>query len=319
VGYDTSFHPVDVAVIHDRVLPYIAGHGDDDAIDDLVQRMVKLRRVRFRAKSWALGASKAARSNGIDAFGSMLHVWGRPFFIVADEPEQVAEAAVRYLNTPLDGVDDLAREMVARLDPALVAAVRPDTGGSLPDDAGLARSFSWRPRILRSAVAAVRAGETTMRWNGQELKPADVLAQETVYMLLNFVSDLVPGWMSRGKTWPTYLLDAGGLPATGFDAPDDLVAPLRAELPQVSFASEGTIIGNYMVGGYVAPERVQDARGTLHSGRDAVIGGVEAKLGPANWALELRKIDEALALAQHLGSGFCEATEIYSGMEGNLN
>jgi hypothetical protein len=280
---------------------------------------VQLRRVRFRAKSWALGASQAARNTGIDGFETMLHVWGRPFFIVADDPAQVAEDAVRYLNTPLDGVDDLAGEMVARLDPALVATVRPDTGGSLPDDAVLTRSFRWRPTILRSSVAALRAGEATMNWNGKELKPADILAQETVYMLLNFVSDLVPGWMSRGKTWPTFLLDAGGLPATGFDAPSDLLGPLGAEFPQVSWTSEATIIGNYMVGGYVPPAELQAARTTLHNGRDAVIRGIEAKLGPSNWALELRKIDEALALAQHLGFGFCEATEVYSGMEGNLN
>ncbi|WP_203999192.1 hypothetical protein [Virgisporangium aurantiacum] len=319
MGYDTSFHPVDIALIHDRVLPYITGHGDDDAIDDLVQRAVQLRRVRFRAKSWALGAMRAARNNGIDTFEGMLHVWGRPFFIVADDPAQVAEGAVRYLNTPLDGVDDLAREMVARLDPALVASVEPDSGGHLPDDAGLTRSFNWRPKILRAAVAALRAGETTMSWGSKELKPVDILGQETVYMLLNFVSDLVPGWMSRGKTWPTYLLDAGGLPATGFEAPDDLLGPLSAEFPQVSWTSEGTIIGNYMAGGYVPPARIQAVRATLHSGRDAVLHGAEEKLGRADWALELRKIDEALALAEHLGYGFCEATEVYSGMEGNLN
>lgn len=319
MGYDTSFHPVDIALIHDRVLPYIGGHGADDAIDDLVRRAVELRRIRFRAKSWALGTMRAARANGIDAFEGMLHVWGRPFFIVADDPAQVAEDAVRYLNTPLDGVDDLAREMVARLDPALVAAVEPDTGGHLPDDADLTRSFNWRPKILRASVAALRAGETTMSWGSKELKPVDILGQETVYMLVNFVSDLVPGWMSRGKTWPTHLLDAGDLPATGFGPPDDLLGPLSAEFPQISWTSEATITGNYMVGGYVAPAEIRAARTTLHNGREAVLRGIEAKLGRADWALELRKIDEALALAQHLGHGFCEATEVYSGMEGNLN
>ncbi|GAA1026269.1 hypothetical protein GCM10009557_03380 [Virgisporangium ochraceum] len=319
MGYDTSFHPVDVALLHDRVLPYIAGHGADDDIDDLVQRAVRLRRVRFRAKSWALGVARATRDTGVDAFDSMLHVWGRPFFIVADEPDEVADLAVRYLNTPLDGVDDLAREMVARLDPALVAAVRPDTSGTLPDDAGLTGSFSWRPRVLRSSVAALRAGETTLTWNGEELKPADVLAQETVYMLLHVASFLVPGWMSRGRTWPTYLLDAGGLPEAGFGPPDDLLGPLAAEFPQLPWTSEATIIGNYMVGGYVAPAGVPATRTALRDGRDAIISGAEAKLGASNWALELRKIDEALALAQRLGVGFCEATEVYSGMTGSLN
>ncbi|WP_267887035.1 hypothetical protein [Streptomyces sp. WM6378] len=36
-------------------------------------------------------------------------------------------------------------------------------------------------------------------------------------------------------------------------------------------------------------------------------------------ALDVRKIDEAMGTAEHLGLAFCEATELYSGMEGNLN
>jgi hypothetical protein len=125
--------------------------------------------------------------------------------------------------------------------------------------------------------------------------------------------------MSRGETWPTSLLDAGDLPTTAFDAPDDLLGPLSTEFPELSWTSEATITGNYTVGGYVPPARVEAVRTTLHNGGEALLRDVAANLGRADWATELRKIDEALALAQHLGYGFCEATEVYSGLEGNLN
>ncbi|MGW7671568.1 hypothetical protein ACWGJX_31265 [Streptomyces sp. NPDC054775] len=35
--------------------------------------------------------------------------------------------------------------------------------------------------------------------------------------------------------------------------------------------------------------------------------------------LEVQKIDEAMAKAEQLCLAFCEATELYSGMKGNLN
>jgi hypothetical protein len=319
VGYDTSYHPVDIATIGNRVLPYICGDGSDESLDDLVERMVTRRRVRFRAKSWALGTLQAARERRVDGFEGMLHVWGRPFFIVADEPAQVADDALRYLNTSPAGVDDLAREMIARLDPALAPHVAPDTGGSLPDDATLARSFGVRPRVLRTAVAALRAGRSTMRWGDRDLDPGEILADQMSFMLLTLVSDLVPGWMSRGKSWPTYLLYVAGLPSTGFAPPDDLFGPLLAEFPQLPWHNGDSITGNYMVGGYVPPNEVGAAKANLTTHRDAILRAAAEKMGPADWDLDVRKIDEAFTLAQRLGFGFCEATEIYSGMEGNLN
>jgi hypothetical protein len=90
------------------------------------------------------------------------------------------------------------------------------------------------------------------------------------------------------------LLYVAGLPSAGFEVPDDVFGPFLAE----------------SVGG---------AKANLITNRDTVIHAAEEKMGPADWGLEVRKIDEAFALAQHLGMGFCEATEIYSGMEGNLN
>ncbi|WP_345626622.1 serine/threonine-protein kinase [Rugosimonospora acidiphila] len=321
MGYDTSFHPVDVNLVATRLLPYIAGHGGDGDLDDLIARAVLLRRVRFRAKSWALGALEAFEKRGIDGPDPDLIVWGRPFFIVADEPGQVVADVLRYLATPPDDVDELAREMVARIDPGLAGTVRPDPDGTLPDDAELARSLSRRMRVLRASAAALAGGVATVRDpdGDEEFEAAVLLAREVPLSVLELAAALTPGWMSRGYTWPTSLCAAAGVPATGFAAPEALFAPLRELFPGIGWFSEPTITENYMVGGLVAPGDVARVRAELSARRDALLEppGREGWAGIA--ADNLLKIDEALALAGHLGFGFAEATEVYSGFEGELN
>jgi hypothetical protein len=55
MGFDVSFHPVDLRLIHERLVPYIMGLGQ---IDDLVERAVRIARIRHRANAWGLGALK---------------------------------------------------------------------------------------------------------------------------------------------------------------------------------------------------------------------------------------------------------------------
>ncbi|RKN04149.1 hypothetical protein [Streptomyces radicis] len=318
MGYDTSFHPVDLRLVEERLLPFVAGHGDDDALDDLIARAVGIRRTRFRAKQWALGALEAK----VDALESDVHVWGRPFLVAGDDPEQVADAVQRYLATPADGVDALAREMLARVDPALPGRVTPDEGGgALPGDAELGRSLSWRIRVVRALAIGLRAGRETAPDpdSPSQRHEVDMLGREVAFTLLDFASELTPGWMSRGLTWPTHLLAQADLPRGAFIRPAALHRPLREEFPDLEWLEEETIIHNDMVGGYVPPEAVPATRAHLTAHRDALIAPAANDGWEEYCALNLTKIDEALTLAARLGFGFCEATEIYSGFSGTLN
>ncbi|MDG9718725.1 hypothetical protein [Streptomyces sp. DH24] len=313
MGFDTSYHPVDMRLIESRLLPYLAGHGDDGDIEDLVERAVRIRRTRFRAKAWALGVSKAVPDAGESAFDSQLHLWGRPFFIIGEGVGSVVEGLRRYLSAPdLDAVDAIAGEMAGRIDPALSGRVEPDPGGQLPDDAALADSFRLPLRILRGAAVALRAGQRTVRHprGEREFDAARLLAQEVPFNLLDFAAALLPGWMSRGYTWPTRLCADAGLPAEGFTDASALTGLLREQFPALDWpVLPDTIVANYTVGGLVPAPDVPTARAQLARER--------ARLDCDG--LELRKLDEALGVAEHLGFAFCEATEIYSGFEGNLN
>ncbi|MFD7815450.1 hypothetical protein ACFV6E_21325 [Streptomyces sp. NPDC059785] len=311
MGFDTSFHPVDLPLVEKRLLPFLAGHGEDDGIDDLIARAVEMRAVRFRAKAWALGAQEYALDHDGVPFEARLHVWGRPFFIVGDGLDRLAEDVRRYLAATLDDVDAIAAEMVGRLDPALAGRIEPDEDGHLPEDDVLAAGFAMPLRMLRGAAVALRRGERHVRRSdGREFDAARLLMREVPYCVVEFAAALLPGWMSRGCTWPTRLCEEAGLRAEGFTAPTPLTGLLREEFPALDWPDPpATITGNYTVGGLVPTDAVAGARAHLAAHRPELTCD----------ALDAQKIDEAMGVAEHLGLGFCEATEIYSGMEGNLN
>src|SRR5262245_63308057 len=157
MGYDISYHPVDVAFLRDRVAPYVRGKGN---LDDVIPDMGRIEKVRGRAGAWALkvvdiyhkevqrqrDAEEFARSAARSAvagksvarpkkvparplpgwFDPDLHVWGRPFFITARTPEEVSDRIDRYCAAGSDAeVDALAREEVARLNPTLAQRMGP--------------------------------------------------------------------------------------------------------------------------------------------------------------------------------------------------
>ncbi|WP_282779635.1 MULTISPECIES: hypothetical protein [unclassified Nocardia] len=301
-------------VIEDRIVPFLAGLGAEGDIDDLVTRAAEQARVRFRAKAWALGALKAgAESSGFD---SRLHVWGRPFLITEEDAEAVADWVLRFSAATPDTVDGLVVEQLRRLDPALAERVRPDMSGTLPEGENLRRMVSWKVELLRHAALALRAGRTRVEdpHSDDVHDAAGLLTGNAQFVLLEFVAALLPGWMDRGHTWPTRLgpETGAGLPA-GFGGNGALLGRLPELLPDLDWTDDESIMGNYSVGGMVPPDRVPAARAWLTEHRDRLVGD-DGYLETSQ-----RKCREAFALADRIGGGFVEATEIYSGFEGKIN
>ncbi|MFD7341196.1 hypothetical protein ACFV98_35220 [Streptomyces violascens] len=96
----------------------------------------------------------------------------------------------------------------------------------------------------------------------------------------------------------------------GLIAPTALTALLREEFPSLDWPTPpATIVSNYMVGGLVPAHAVRDARTHLAAHRGELTCD----------ALDVQKLDEARGVAEHLGLTFCEATDLYSAVEGDLN
>ncbi len=383
MGFDVSFHPVDLELIRQRLVPFVMGRG---SIDDLVARAVEIARIRQRANAWALGALKLSEDlDDLDPFddftdseqpleraeapssqshatsasedlyeelegsgiivapsyasgkrdrpfesehctqpslvNSELHVWGRPFFVTATDPISVSEIIDSYLDANLERVDAIAKSELERLDPALARAVMPELEGEPASDQELAQEIRWKLDLLRRCYEAERAGSgSVVLPDGEKANPAELLAREVPLALLEFSAHFRPGWMARGVVWPTVLLQEAEIDDAGcFETPRELLEPLAEALGRVSFFLEPTITENYMVGGYVRPQKVPLLRTHLEQNFQRVV----AKARDAGWQEEcksaLAKILEALSDAERRGMGFAEATEIYSGIQGIMN
>ena len=181
VGFDISFHPVDTALIHSVVTPYLV-HGAPIP-DSTVSDGVRIALNRFRANAWGLGvmhldherrAAERARGNADSVgvtpektcpdpprfeFDTDLYVWGRPFFITDEDPAAVSARVDAYLACANQAaVDHLAREMIAGLSPALIDLVAPSEDDGTPTPEAARHAVFWKLDLLREAVAALPTG-----------------------------------------------------------------------------------------------------------------------------------------------------------------
>lgn len=314
MGYDVSFHPVPLELIQERLIPYLLGEG---SLDDLTQEAVRRSQVRARAKAWALAVQRLP--TGPRRFDPSWHLWGRPFFVVEDDTESALDTYDLYLKATPEQADAIAIEQLHALAPGLTDGVRALLSPPVVAEEQLRGELLWRLDILRAAVAAVRQGQGQIDAGGRVHDPRALLRREVPFAVLFFASALYPGWMSRGQHWPSALLDEAPLPTQPFF---NKPAPLLGRLPQV-MPSQGwflypTVVENFMVGGLTSPGYVAPLRKYLGDHQGALLSlRPEAERGELR--RELRKMDEALALAQRRGWAFAEATEIYNGLQGQLN
>ncbi len=357
MGFDTSYHPIDVRFFHERLFPFVRGEG---SIDDLVEAAVRTAKVRFRANAWGLGLAKL-RSESVSRrakerkpapppkkpgafarlFGkappaappppeplppdpelgeldSQLHVWGRPFLIGGHTSAEVSAAIDQYSRAAPDAVDAMAAEAIRQIAPALAAKVVPD-GAVLPPDADIARGIRWKMDLFRDAHSALAAGGKVALPSGEQGDPGELFATAFAFAALQFACHFRPGWMARG-IWPSRLVEEAGLALPAWwETPAPLFEPLLAKLPRIGEHFDRTIQENYTLGGYVRPEHVGELKQFLHDHRGELAGPAKRDGWLDDCERELRKIEEALDDALLRKAGFCEATEVYSGPLGVMN
>jgi hypothetical protein len=330
---DVSFHPVDVALFHERLIPFVRGQG---AIDDLVAEAVRVTLVTQRANAWGLAVlalwnreserryqEKSARRSSAalkparvpKKFDADLHVWGRPFFITVDDPVDVSEAVDRYLTADYPGgVDALAREMLRYLGPDLEKHVKPRRRDLAPPDAeGVGQALRGTMELFRQAYRNLPRGEPVLDPDGEHHEPDELLAHSFPLSALAFAARIRPGWMAQGYVWPSYLFEQAGFnPWRHFQKAKPLFGPLLKEVPGLGRGLERTLICNYMVGGYVPAKKVPAFRRAVQKKRQA-LGA------PTDCDSDVGKILEAAYDAERRGLAFLEAAEVYSGIMGILN
>jgi len=316
MGYDISYHPVDLAFFHERVIPFVRG---ERTLDDLQPAALRIAKVHFRANAWGLGVLKLDEGAPY-AFDSDLHIWGRPFFITSSSPEEVSSEIDRYLAADEDQVDDIASNMLRHLDPGLPGRVIPDPEGELPDDEAILHDLFWKLDLFRSAYAALKSGQKTVNHEGNKLDASRLFATDFPLAAFSFAAHFRPGWMSRGHGWPSRLLESAGIRANPFKTALPLYEPLAAELPQIAENLHPTIVENYMIGGLVSAPDVPGLQSTLTTATPAIRAHAGKQYGqPDAFDDDLRKIHEALYDARRRNLAVAEATEVNAGPLGMMN
>ncbi len=315
MGYDASYHPIDPKTVA-RVTDYIAGRG---SIDDLVTDAVRHAKVRFRANAWSLGVTESKTKP--ETFNTSLHVWGRPFFVAVEGTAAIAEMIDRYLGAKTDAqTDKIAKENLAALDRALPKRVKPSKSGQLPKDATLAQGIRANIDLLRAACAAAKdKNATVLLPNGESSNAAELLAREVPLQVLTFCSASRPGWMDRGKVWPTLLLQKAKVPKGKLFGPPTMLLGALAKTKRRWFLHP-TIVENYMVGGCVGARHVPALSKLLATSQ----GKLERAWSDGDEAddemkTSVKKLVEAVEDAKLRRLAFAEATECYSGFGGIMN
>ncbi len=308
MGFDISYHPVDLEFFEDGLLQYLVGDTD---LGTLAAEATERERLRARAKEWALLALKVDR----ERVGAHLRVWGRPFLIAAEEPAGVSREIDRYLAArTIDQVDAIARDNFTQLG----LEVPPGVDFAVPDDDTLTATAMGDLAALPGIIRALRKGETCTLPSGKKADPADVLRNSFPLVVMQFASRFRPGWMDRGHVWPTHLLSQAKLPTAEFFEPAwALFGGVLAK--RVGGSLRATIDQNYTVGGFVRANRVPALRKLFQTEQKAILAGPRSEGWEDEARVSLRKLDEALADAEHRKFAFLEASEVYSGPSGIMN
>lgn len=248
MGYDVSFHPVDLVVVN-RVVDYVAGRG---SIDDLILRLARSELIKQRAHEWVVALVDAGLGKGCE-FET------QPFFL-SDlfGAEERAELIESYLRATLDTeVDALAQRSLAtfHLDlPMLVHPFLPAERVSVESvEPSFCRRITENATGLRETFSAFKRGEP-VEFDGAMVSAEMLLGRQLAFRVLQLTIGAVPHWLARGRVWPTQVLDLAGLSRARelFKPPECL----NGSLGDFGVRLSSTIRENWMVGGYVAASEV---------------------------------------------------------------
>lgn len=344
MGYDISYHPVDITLIQDRVIPFIAGVRD---VDDLLESGTRIARNRYISNAWGLAANSvhserfqrmelpkkslmdrllnraSVRAEVPQApfeFEAHLYTWGRPFFITSTAVNDVSTAIDKYLSAAGDdAVNVLAQDMIENLKAGLSQRVSPDFESGIPSNDALRQSFSWRLQLFRRAFDALSSGNLVALPDGDTHDPLQLFSTDFPLTAICFMAHFRPGWMARGYVWPTHLLQEAGLEVPLFSSASELFRPLCDLKPEITFDLNPTIEENYSLGGYVAPPDVPRLRAFIETNYTKLLAVGISQGWEYDCRMALQKLQEAVKDAEKRGLGFLEASEVYSGSLGIMN
>lgn len=331
----------------EAVVPQVTEHYPDP--DHKLSFVARLMGRKPRMKSF----THPERVPGLAGYDSELAAFGRPFFIPAGDTNGVLAVYNRYLKAESEAdIDAIARDMVAVINAGALnfpAETRPEvvaaTKAMLPFDKhilpvrderdGPALTLAQQHERLKRdtelwrIVFKSRDSDASLpeAYRNPESDNGDAPARDYLpglpMQLAGFAAALMPGWMSRGDGFASSLFDKIGVKASHiFETPEALFRDLIKAAPAIRDALDTTIVGNFSLGGYVPPQKLQAFVDLLTKHRREMILAFHKGAPPADiedMATDHTKVIEPATYALRNGYGYLEAAEIYSAPLGWAN
>ncbi len=319
-------------------------------------RGVSLEEVPIRKKNFLdklLGRTPAThkvkreiyqKTTGIPGFDCDLHLYGRPFFIDGDDPDQVITSYQKYLLSDLNHVPNLALETLESITSKV---------NQLPSDVSeeaikiMLRFYPLRDNLVLPAANMMTDHEIANSimnsiniirdvWQNRNNKNHSIVVdsqkilsekymKEIPYYTILFATSLMPGWMGRGYNTPSNMLSEVGADIENlFAAPTKLFESIIAVDSRVKTNLISNDYEQNSLGSYVEPSAVADLVALLEKHKEDIINlnsgtAARAESLRRDMLLDWQKAMEAARCALKYGYGFMEASDIYSGFLDNLN
>jgi len=337
-----SFHPVDPELFRDLFVPLVVGRRVSP--DAFLAAAIDNRRSWHRARRVQAGLAamlEAARppeppvgvgflltlKAKLDRFdfrpdpravrlGEVLepdlHLEGRPYFIAEASAEKVAQVAHDYRTAPDDlARDGLALEQLVRLDPQVARGFEPVEVPEPSPDPSYRVDRLRDLQDLHALGHAARENQQVTAPDGTRRLAAQVLAETFPWRAVTLHAQALPFWRARDVDGLRAVSEAAGIaPFPGLGSPRPLFLEACEAHPALEPGLSAELEDRRSVGGYVAPERVEELVEFL-SEHGAAIIRIAARHGEGPRASSmLRSMKEAAVYAHRHGLGYLEASGI---------
>jgi hypothetical protein len=300
MSIDVYYQPIPLDLVP-RVFQYVRG---EDSLEDATRVALLLAQTRARDEQWRLAIQRLYFDNPElfpPWFDDCLLILERPFFIVAEDSEEVVRTVDQYVDNGADAVDDIARTMIEKVDHRLGPLIKPERRTVL-DNNQLRSKMCENVDVLRDCYKAWSNRASFRHPMLGPCDPQEIFETEFPSVALEFGRHCHPYWFNPGYG-ASFLLDQSRWAVSQFDQPAKLFEAVLAEMPEIG-KYLGEIEECEVMGGVLTPDKT----GVVHREAERIRSARPSRSTIGKHRLEggFQALCEALAYAERHGLAYTE-------------
>lgn len=285
MSYSCTLHPVDSRVVRSLIAAMTEGRADWSYLKRLWLKKQLINRVNQPFKQ---GLKELLTD--CPEFNLEIHLWGRPFFIYGEQPEEVSRKInVLYGMTNVRAIKDFYLGQLRQF-----------------SETAYQERASWEIPKLKETDLGLEVILANLR-SAYKHQKYEYLGEEIGFILAQL----------NGAAYPYWQLDNFGLtfleqlPLPGWEQSPNGLRELFSELPQIKEYLPVSLNRNLAAGIYLDQSEVSELLELLDRYYDSLLSLMGQKQLPESTAqIMIQKTKEALVYAKDHGYGLLEATDI---------